>query len=519
MGWEMVRNSENKSRRNLFVVITIVLVLFLLIFLTELTLRIVWSGKEKAPVHESRNPFQPVSNKIISYTLKPNYRYKLLKYSTNNDGFRINKSITREKPANEYRVAMIGDSIVYGYNTRTFDTIGHFLEGNLNIHKYNSDIQFRVLNFGIPGYCMPQYLEVMKEYAFGYNPDLIVICTTVYNDYDGYRLNYLDKGYLSAEPVHSVHGYNYRLKVPPSFIRNFYLYRFIRLRTGNSWIENRKGIERMPDEKPLIRKRLPASCDSDDSVWDETADVLDEIVKLSKEKGCDLLFLIYPSREQIVYPDIPRAPQTILSAMLLERGLKYIDLISPFEKLYRSSTYIPFRDMDSHPDNMMNARAALEIKNAFFDKFREDITDWNDFSGEINLTAKGINNHISFGWGDKDKLDYQKLRWVYGAESEIIFPGFKDKANEISFEAVKYPECKYQQVRVSLNNKMLGTYDMSSSDKLRVYKVVPQKQITLQPVNHLLFRFSCSAREPGAKSTKKRTPVLRSAGFSYIKID
>jgi len=305
-------------KSKLFVVVTVIIFLFLIILIPELVLRVIWDGKEQTPNRKPRSPYYPNANEEIGFTLKLDYNYQYLKMKANSEGFLIDRSITHLKSDEVYRVVCLGDSVMQGYNTYFRHTIPSLLADGLNHISLKGYKRAEVLNFGICGYNMTPYLAVLKEYGLKYHPDMVVTGITIVNDFDGYFMTYLDKGFLRAIPVDTVHGYNYNLTVPSKIFWNSYLFRFLYMKFADPWENRHRGPVNHGGEYKYIRKRLAASCDSDDPVWERTAGILDEMKKLSKKHDLKLIFLIIPTREQVVYDDLPRTPQRFFKKLLEE---------------------------------------------------------------------------------------------------------------------------------------------------------------------------------------------------------
>lgn len=111
-------------------------------------------------------------NKKLMYELRPNAEISNM-IKINSDGFR-DKEFSREKAPGIFRIAVVGDSVTFGWRQRLEDTYPKKLEQLLQAHN-KSTIQFEVLNFGIGGYNAEQEIELIKTKVLLYNPDLILI--------------------------------------------------------------------------------------------------------------------------------------------------------------------------------------------------------------------------------------------------------------------------------------------------------------------------------------------------------
>jgi len=111
-------------------------------------------------------------NKKLMYELRPDAEISGM-IRINSDGFR-DREFFREKPPHVFRIAVVGDSVTFGWRQKLEDTYPKKLEQLLHVNN-TTNIQFEVLNFGIGGYNAEQEMELVKTKVLHYNPDLIII--------------------------------------------------------------------------------------------------------------------------------------------------------------------------------------------------------------------------------------------------------------------------------------------------------------------------------------------------------
>lgn len=97
--------------------------------------------------------------------------------SLNADSFR-DAEFQREKPSDETRVFLIGDSQIYGNGVPEHSTIPQLLQARL---RQDTKFRYRVFNLGVPGASPAQYARVAGQFA-GYAPDLVLVALYVDND-------------------------------------------------------------------------------------------------------------------------------------------------------------------------------------------------------------------------------------------------------------------------------------------------------------------------------------------------
>ena len=127
------------------------------------------------------NPFL-IYDPILGWTLAPSRRNDTGQDASSAEGLRAPRvgmsfadrrtrhSGLAEKPAT-VRVALMGDSMTYGYEVRCEDSWGHALEAHLG-----PDVQ--VLNFGVSGYGLQQVLLRYDRDARPWKPQIVVIGIT-----------------------------------------------------------------------------------------------------------------------------------------------------------------------------------------------------------------------------------------------------------------------------------------------------------------------------------------------------
>jgi len=106
--------------------------------------------------------------------------------STNSCGFRYKEEIPVDKPVNEYRIFVLGDSSAFGHGVYDSESFSAQLEKKLN--KDYGKYRFRVINTACPGHTTYQGLIILKKMILGFTPDMIIVA---YNNDPG--LEYLEE--------------------------------------------------------------------------------------------------------------------------------------------------------------------------------------------------------------------------------------------------------------------------------------------------------------------------------------
>lgn len=97
----------------------------------------------------------------------------------NQEGFR-GPEIELPKPKGTFRIVVFGDSFAFGQGVPERDTLPAVLERELR-NKFPAG-GIEVINAGVRGYDMPQYLAVFDRRIIGLDPDLLVLVITEIND-------------------------------------------------------------------------------------------------------------------------------------------------------------------------------------------------------------------------------------------------------------------------------------------------------------------------------------------------
>lgn len=126
---------------------------------------------------------QPSAHEDVVYELKPNQAglFEGKRVEINSAGCRGRES-AREKPAGVFRIAGLGDSVMFGWGVGQEDAYLAVLEERLN-GLPGEHPEFEVLNFAVPGYNTAIEAAVFEHKALAFDPDLVIL-QFVNNDFD-----------------------------------------------------------------------------------------------------------------------------------------------------------------------------------------------------------------------------------------------------------------------------------------------------------------------------------------------
>ncbi|MEK6281557.1 MAG: SGNH/GDSL hydrolase family protein [Acidobacteriota bacterium] len=99
----------------------------------------------------------------------------------NSDGLR-DRERSKEKPANTFRVAVLGDSMMEALQVPLEETASAIMEQRLQECGTLSGRKVEVINFGVSSYGTAQELLTLRHKVWDYSPDLVLLAFTTSND-------------------------------------------------------------------------------------------------------------------------------------------------------------------------------------------------------------------------------------------------------------------------------------------------------------------------------------------------
>lgn len=99
----------------------------------------------------------------------------------NSDGLR-DRERTKEKPANTFRVAVLGDSMIEALQVPLEQTASAIIENRLQHCPSLSGKKVEVINFGVSSYGTAQELQTLRHKVWDYSPDVVLLAFTASND-------------------------------------------------------------------------------------------------------------------------------------------------------------------------------------------------------------------------------------------------------------------------------------------------------------------------------------------------
>jgi len=123
-----------------------------------------------------RDLVKPSANKQRCYELVPGAWGTFVgqPVKMNSAGFR-DREHTINKPPDTFRVAVLGDSIAFGWGVKQEERFTEVLEVLLNSTRSTTQPLVECLNFGIPGYNSVMEEALLRDVVLAYSPDVVVV--------------------------------------------------------------------------------------------------------------------------------------------------------------------------------------------------------------------------------------------------------------------------------------------------------------------------------------------------------
>lgn len=288
------------------------------------------------------------------YTLmKPGstYTWQGIPVEINSHGLRGSEA-SYEKPPATFRILNLGDSIVMGWGVREENTYGRRLESRLN-ERANSDLNFEVINAGVPGWSLDNALAYLQADGFKYQPDLIVMDLTIANDINGRSalLAGNDSGPFRWLSDHT------------------YFWPF--LQSQAAWAKARaEGKDRVDTINPPTNPAKYFPLDPQSVRWTERWNTILEINRMASEKNIPVVLVLFPLEFQVLDESFPTLPQELLSMKAVEAGIPALDMLPVFRQAcldkpggpcHLEDRYL-FADVWMHPSAEGHKLVAAELE-------------------------------------------------------------------------------------------------------------------------------------------------------------
>lgn len=382
-------------KRIVFYAVYFIIAIIVILFLLEVILRKTVAPSFAWPQFYSNLMGDMEPNTKVVDTVKREYPFKV---TTNSEGMRSLRDFDRKKPLNTIRILCLGDSFTYGWGVDDEYTYPEYLYQILK--RQHPDINFEVLNTGVPYYNIFDEIDYYEEKGHKLNAD-IVIAQFYNNDIQdmskdhffrtGSRLNANHKyteGFNLRKIIANTAIYRTIIKLksvfnkpvmsfPPeimSILKTSKYYQFLIPNPSKDESEIINNREKINDERLALDLNR---------FWGNYKKGLLQLKKQVETNGSKFLFIAMPDHFQM--ETYRSAHSSVLIPFAQEHGIKMIDFLKPFrEAMYKENQnpYIfPERYHSSKYGNELVAREIADRLKIFKDSagaLKIEITENND---------------------------------------------------------------------------------------------------------------------------------------------
>ena len=342
---------RERIRKNIPNILILIVVLILCVFISEMLLRFIY------PLEYDIEREHMLSDWGI-FLKRPNMEFIYFREEFSQD-IKLNSKGLRdyeygyEKNDSAYRIIMVGDSFVEGFEVELDKTFSKLLE-----NKLKQDGDYEVINFGHGGFGLIPQAVLIEEEVINYNPDLIIL-----NYYIGNDLTKIDFGTYNRFPEefwleekHDLLKEKVYEKKTGTIIKNFLrrhfvLYYLIKKNLINTREEN-TALEASPIYEKDYSDRLKENLETSDIIFKFLEDFTSEneikfVVVLipTKEQVDERIFKNFLGNESVQDYDLER-PQRLIKNLLEENYIEYVDLLPYLRENNINNTF--YWEKDGH---------------------------------------------------------------------------------------------------------------------------------------------------------------------------
>jgi lysophospholipase L1-like esterase len=274
---------------------------------------------------------RPVADPKLSFAHVPNKSAVLMgvPVSINSHGLR-DREYAEPKPADVYRIVILGDSTTFGWGVPIEDTAAKILERELNRAGIPGRTRVEVLNAGVGNYGTVQEVAHYRAFDRAFHPDLVVI---------EYFIN-------DPEPA--------PVERSPGLLGRSYLLAF--------GISRYDALLRFAGRRPPWYEYYARLYDDGQPGLRAAEDALGELAALTRADGAALLAAILPELHQIEGDTYRFArEQRKIEDVLAANGIPTVDLIEGLRG-HGPESSLWVTPADPHPNGKANALIAAQLR-------------------------------------------------------------------------------------------------------------------------------------------------------------
>lgn len=322
--------------------------------LLEVAVRVLDVGPSRHEV--STDLFRLSEDPLLRYELRPDVRKGPVR--TNSHGMRDDPV---EAGGQRRRIALIGDSIAFGYGADQEQTAQAWMERILDDYLVGEDPPVDVLGLGVTGYNVLQAVRMLELRAetFDFDAAVLFYCMNDAQDYS-FELEQLRARLTRAERdfLGLASGEGRQL------LDRSRLVSLVRLALASRGEEGRRRgrVRPEPDWASLQRPRWAdyfIDIHREGPGWERVREAMGRLARLQNERDLPVLVVLFP-----IFQDLDRHPLAPLhrrvAALAAEEGLRWLDLTGLFRHLDARKRGLGVFD-ELHPDGMGYALSSLAV--------------------------------------------------------------------------------------------------------------------------------------------------------------
>lgn len=326
--------------------ITVIVTLFLVTLLAEAGLRVLDLPISLPSLKHITEP-----SDVLGYQLVPNLRDGSI--NINSHGLR-DRERKWEKPEGTRRILGIGDSFTFGYQVDSKDCYLKQLERGLN----KGDGPWDVINAGVTGYNMWQYLAYVKCCGYKYRPDLMII-GVFFDDLNGDPFTEMKASdpqrYRSLSSLRIV-----------NFIRNsfeMFKYRYRHL-LGATWL---KSIEERRAFINSTRDGLLLKGEADPQIYRKFEIRLRKLLQVAEAHQIRVLVFLIPDVIQLGHPEL-QGMNKLLREICDRCGVPFLDMTPSFEGI-KDTNSLYLMPYDAHTSPLGHSIMARQLEKRILEMY------------------------------------------------------------------------------------------------------------------------------------------------------
>lgn len=278
-----------------------------------------------------------------------------VEYAINDDGFR-DRARARTKPPQGFRIAVIGDSVSFGYGVAFDATYAQQLEAKLRAASDHTYVE--VLNLGVSGYNPYTEAELLRGVGLGFDPDLVLVQFCV-NDLNDPTLHFdtstmLALGGIPAAAFPDPGAHSSGRDAPAGLVRRACRWSRLCELLAESVLPG-------PDRAALVASLAPhEDPSSGELAWLEG--IYRRMAAETRARDATLVLVVFPYQTQLE-AGAPAKLQEALRALGERAGILVVDLLPAFRRAAAEGADPLFLDL-WHPTARGHRIAAQEILRA-----------------------------------------------------------------------------------------------------------------------------------------------------------